>query len=163
MLSLHFYTDGCPAGVGGAHLLVAVNQVKDQWRIFIADYKTRKGAAANMGSWQWPGPPAGVICVRLDFVRLMNIFSQIPVRSTNLKALPQPPQSRRGALQTTMQIGNTPNPRMCRALSLEDAAEALPAPAEAPPEAPPAPETEKAETFSSSSEIVGSCNSSASS
>ena len=82
MLALFFYADGCPAGITSATLLAAVQQIKDAWKAYIQEYRKCTPNADN-ASWSWPGVPAGVICVRLDFIRFMNIFGQIPCRTSH--------------------------------------------------------------------------------
>ena len=82
MLSLYFYVDSCPVGADATMLYTAVQHVKTSWKSFIHDYKQRQGADAAVHH-AFPGPPAGVTCVRLDFVKFMSIYNQIPVRSTN--------------------------------------------------------------------------------
>ena len=81
MLSLFFYVDGCPAGITSATLLAAVQQIKDAWKAYIQEYK--KCNPDNASCTSWPGPPPGVVCVRLDFIRFMNIYNQIPCRNSH--------------------------------------------------------------------------------
>ena len=82
MLSLFFYADGCPAGITATTLLSAVQHVKDSWKVYIQEYK-RCNENADSASWSWPGPPRGVVCVRVDFIRFMNIYNQIPCRNSH--------------------------------------------------------------------------------
>ena len=82
MLSLFFYADGCPAGITATTLLSAVQHVKDSWKVYIQEYK-RCIENADSASWSWPGPPRGVVCVRVDFIRFMNIYNQIPCRNSH--------------------------------------------------------------------------------
>jgi hypothetical protein len=84
MLALFFYADGCPAGITSATLLAAVQQIKDAWKAYIQEYRrSTPGQLHDNVVMSWPGVPAGVICVRLDFIRFMNIFGQIPCRTSH--------------------------------------------------------------------------------
>ena len=111
MLALFFYADGCPQAMNSANLLCSVQHVKNAWKAYISDYK-KNIIGTDMYSFDWPGPPAGVICVTLDFVRFMSIYNPIPVRMSGV-------QSRRGAL--TMAFEPQPQANLRRALTLEDA------------------------------------------
>ena len=111
MLALFFYADGCPQAMNSANLLCSVQHVKNAWKAYISDYK-KNIIGTDTYSFDWPGPPAGVICVKLDFVRFMSIYNPIPVRTSGV-------QTRRGALP--MAFEPQPQANLCRALSLEDA------------------------------------------
>ena len=116
MLALFFYADGCPAGVNSATLLAAVQQLKDAWKAYIKEYK-RCNPDADNASWNWPGPP-GVMCVRVDFVRFMNIFIQIPVRQSHGSVQQQ--GRARGQPLTVFESPPTSS-GICRALTFDTA------------------------------------------
>ena len=118
MLTLFFYVDGCPAGITSATLLAAVQQIKDSWKIYIESYKESLPNA--QASLSWPGNPPGVVCVRLDFIRFTNIFTQIPCRHSH-GSLHKPPAN---ALSPFLPKSGNGSGSMRRALSLEDTAEA---------------------------------------
>ena len=82
MLALFFYVDGVPAHVGGhpALLYAAMAHVRDSWKNFIKDYMRRNKHAR--ASFEWPGPPAGAMCVQLDMLRFLQIYNLIPARSS---------------------------------------------------------------------------------
>ena len=113
MLALYFYVDGCPVGADATMLYTAFHHVKTSWKSFIQDWKQRQGAAAAAnGHPAWPGPPPGVTCVRLDFVKFMAIYNQIPVRSTNAAlskaGMLQPRGSPRQCIERSRSLGALP-------------------------------------------------------
>jgi hypothetical protein len=86
MLALHFSAaGGIPMQACGATLLASLHALKEQWKIFIAEYK-RNLIGVDNAPWAWPGPPDMTGATLLNPAQFYTVMACIPLRSSNLKA-----------------------------------------------------------------------------